>query len=37
MTNVQFQRMRDELAEAEKRLKECQQELEAVQFNPQRY
>jgi uncharacterized protein YpuA (DUF1002 family) len=36
MINLQFQRMRDELSESEKKLKETQQELEAVQFNAQR-
>jgi chromosome segregation ATPase len=35
MVNLQVQRMRDELAETEKRLKETQEELEAVQFNAQ--
>jgi hypothetical protein len=34
--NAQFQKMKEEIEEGEKRTKSLQEELEAIQFTPQR-
>jgi len=33
--NIQFLRMKEELSETKKKLKQSQEDLEAIQFNPQ--
>ena len=35
--NLQFQKLKDELEENEKKIKQLQDELDAIQFTPHRY